>query len=101
MSLNQSSEFTILGSNVRIKSDEKNYNNAINAINILQKEVEQIKAKNSQLKDIDIAVLCALKFITAEQELDAEYKESMISLKQGVEEALNFIEKVSPGTMQV
>jgi hypothetical protein len=99
MSINQNLEFNILGCNVRIKSDDKNNINAQTAIDLLNTEIESIKRINPSLKDVDVAVLSALKLATKSLEIESEYKENVFALKSGIEDALNFVEQVSPGTM--
>lgn len=93
-------EYNILGSQVRLKKDDEKSNIALRAIEVLQKEIEQIKSSSSNLKDIDIAVLCALKLASEKIEVEDEYKENILSLRGGIVDALDFIEEVSPGTMQ-
>lgn len=93
-------EYNILGCNVRIKKDEADRDNALKAIEIVNKEIEKMRSQNSKLKDIDVAVLIALKFASDKSEIESEYKESMFSLKAGVTDALNFIEEVSAGSVQ-
>jgi cell division protein ZapA (FtsZ GTPase activity inhibitor) len=97
---NEGLEYNILGCNVRIKKDEAERDNALKAIEIVNKEIEKMRLQNSKLKDIDVAVLMALKFASEKSEIETEYKENIFSLKAGVNEALSFIEEVSPGSMQ-
>ena len=94
-SKNQSLEYNILGCPIRIKSDEKNNKNAIQAINLLNEEITLLKTKNPNLKDIDVAVLSALNIATKSIEIDSEYRENVFALRSGVEDALSFVEKVS------
>lgn len=101
MSINQNLEFNILGSSVRIKSNDENNINAQAAIDLLNNEISSIKSTNPNLKDIDVAVLSALKLATKSLEIESEYKENVFALKNGVEDALSFVEKVSPGSMNV
>lgn len=100
MSMNQSSEFNILGCSIRIKTDEENNNKALKAVSLLNDEISKLKKSNSKLKDVDVAVLGALSLATKLLEKDEEYKVNVFALKTGVEDALNFIEEVSPGSMQ-
>jgi cell division protein ZapA (FtsZ GTPase activity inhibitor) len=97
---NEGLEYNILGCNVRIKKDEAERDNALKAIEFVNKEIEKMRLQNSKLKDIDVAVLMALKFASEKSEIETEYKENIFSLKAGVNEALSFIEEVSPGSMQ-
>ena len=99
--MNKSLEFNILGSIVRIKSDGDNDNKAQKAVDMILKEVDEMRRLNTSLKDIDVAVLCALKMASKSLDIEDEYKENVFALKSGIEDALNFVEEVSPGTMQV
>lgn len=97
---NEGFEYNILGCNVRIKEDETEKDNALKAIETVNKEIEKLKRANSKLSDLDVAVLVSLKLASEKQEVEKEYKENIFSLRSGVSEALNFIEEVSPGSMQ-
>lgn len=93
-------EYNILGCNVRIKPEEADQDNAKSAIELVLSEIEQLRNSNSKLKDLDLAVLAALKIASAHNNLEAEYKDNVFALRSGITDALNFIEEVSPGTMQ-
>ena len=93
-------EYNILGSTVRVKAEEAESSNALRAIEILQKEIQNVQTSNPKLKEIDVAVLAALKLASEVASLEIEYKDSITSLKSGVVDALNFIEEVSPGPMR-
>ena len=99
MSTNQT-EYNILGCTVRVKSDGDN-TKALETINLLQVEIDKVKAVNPTLKYGDIAVLSALNLAGSLISTEAEYKDSIFTLKAGVEDALKFVEQVSPGSMQV
>ena len=92
---NQSLEYNILGCVVRIKADENNNKNAEKAIELLNNEIMSLKSHNPKLKDIDVAVLSALKLASNSLDIEAEYKENVFALKSGIEDALNFVEQVS------
>lgn len=97
---NQSLEYNILGCVVRVKPDENNNKNAQRAVDLLNDEIVSLKKQNPQLKDIDVAVLSALKLASGSLDLEAEYKENVFALKSGIEDALNFVEQVSTGTSE-
>ena len=101
MTINQNLEFNILGCSIRIKSDEENNTKAKQAVDLLNDEISNLKKLNPSLKDTDVAVLSALNLATKFLEKDDEYKENVFALKAGIEDALNFVEEVSPGSMQV
>ncbi|MEX0798563.1 MAG: cell division protein ZapA [Bacteriovoracaceae bacterium] len=97
---NEGLEFNILGCQVRIKSDEARDKQAKQAVNIVNQEIENLKKSNPKLKDMDCAVLTALKLASEKLDVETEYKETASALKAGITDALDFIEEVSPGSMQ-
>lgn len=97
---NETVDYNILGSHVRLKSDHENHEKALCAIKTLQSEIENIQSSSPKLKDIDVAVLAALNLASKNHELEKEFKESVLSLRGGIQDALGLIEEVSPGTMQ-
>lgn len=97
---NEGLEYNILGCPVRIKPEEDNSSNAQLAVDLVNKEIEQLRSKNSALKDTEVAVLIALKFAAEKLDVESEYKENVFALRSGINDALNFIEEVSPGSMQ-
>lgn len=97
---NEGLEYNILGCPVRLKPDEGSSSNAQSAVDLVNKEIEQLRSKNPALKDVETAVLIALKFASEKIEIESEYKENVFALRSGINDALNFIEEVSPGSMQ-
>lgn len=97
---NKGLEFNILGSQVRLSAHESEDTKAKLAVDLVQSEVEKLKGQNSRLKDTDIAVLVALKMATEKLSVEEDFKDSVTSLKTGINEALEFIEVVSPGSIQ-
>lgn len=97
--MNQNLEFNILGCNVRVKSNDENNMNALAAVDLLNEEISSLKRTNPQLKEIDVAVLSALKLATKSLDIESEFKENVFALKSGIEDALSFVEQVSPGSM--
>ena len=97
---NEGLEFNILGCQIRIKQDEARDEQAKRAVDIVNQEIESLKKQNPNLKDLDCGVLAALKISSAKLDVEKEFKETTLSLKAGINDALDFIEEVSPGTMQ-
>ena len=92
---NQGLEYNILGCVVRVKADDKDNKNAQLAVNALNDEINSLKSKNPNIKDIDAAVLSALNIANKSLQVNSEYKENIFALRSGVEDALKFIEEVS------
>ncbi|MCO4753990.1 MAG: cell division protein ZapA [Bacteriovoracaceae bacterium] len=97
---NEGLEFNILGCQIRIKQDEARDEQAKQAVDIVNQEIESLRKLNPNLKDLDCAVLAALKLASGKIDVEKEYKETTLALKAGINDALDFIEEVSPGTMQ-
>jgi cell division protein ZapA (FtsZ GTPase activity inhibitor) len=97
---NDGLEYNILGCPIRIKKEEGDSSIAKHAVDLVNKEIEQLKSKNANLKDLEVAVLVALKYASRTLEIENEYKENVFSLRSGIQDALSFIEEVSPGSMQ-
>ena len=97
---NDQTEYNILGCSIRVKSNENNDTKAAKAVEIVMNEIEKMRSSNPSLKDCDIADLSALNVATKYLDKDNEFKESIFTLKAGVEGALKFVEEVSPGSLQ-
>ena len=97
---NEGLEFNILGCQIRIKQDEARDEQAKQAIDIVNQEIETLKRSNPKIKDMDCAVLAALKLASEKIDVENDYKETAKALKAGITDALDFIEEVSPGSMQ-
>lgn len=100
MSTNQT-EFNILGCTIRLKSGEDNDTKALKAIDLLNEEIQKVRNMSPTLKESDLAVLSALNIASMCLDTKSEYKDNVFALKSGVEDALKFVEEVSPGSMQV
>lgn len=98
---NKQMEFNILGCSIRIKSDENNDRKAQEAMNLVNEEIHKLKNARPGLRDTDIAVLSALNLASKLLSTEGDFKDDIFALKLGVEDALKFVEKVSPGTMQI
>lgn len=97
MSVNQSSEHNILGCNIRISADADNNAKALASVNLLREEIMALREQKPGMRDIDLAVMSALRIATKLQDVEADFKESVQNLKLGMEDAMEFIEQVSPG----
>jgi cell division protein ZapA (FtsZ GTPase activity inhibitor) len=59
----------------------------------------QLREDRPGLRDIDLAVMSALRIASKLQAVEEDFKENIFALKSGVEDALGYIEQVSPGTV--
>lgn len=97
MSVNHNSEHNILGCNIRISADNENNEMALASVNLLREEIMKLREQRPGMREIDLAVMSALRIASKLQEVEADFKNSMIDLKTGVEDAMEYIEQVSPG----
>ncbi|MAZ48362.1 MAG: hypothetical protein CME65_07355 [Halobacteriovoraceae bacterium] len=97
MSVNQNSEHNILGCNVRISADNNNNEMALASVKLLKEEILKLREQKPGLREIDLAVMSALRIASRLQEVEADFKNSISDLKSGVEDAMEYIEQVSPG----
>lgn len=97
---NKGLAFNILGTQVKLSENETEDIKAKKAVELVEKEIVSLRKKNSKLKDNDIAVLVALSLATKNIDIEEDFKQSVRSFKVGITDALDFIEEVSPGSMQ-
>lgn len=93
MTVKPSLEFSILGCSVRLKAGEKTNIDAKLSVELVEKEIETLREKNPDLKDVELAVLSALKFASESLETEAEFKQSIFALKTKVERAIGIADK--------
>ena len=93
MTENQDLEFNILGCLVRAKPASEDHIDAASSVNLVIKEIDDLRQKNPNLKDVELAVLTSLKFATQTLEIDAEFKENIFALKSQVDDVLKVVEK--------
>lgn len=92
-------EYNILGSKVRVKANDEEKASAQKAIALVESEISQLKESSSHLSELDIAILAALKLASKSCDLEAEFRENVLALKDGIQDALGVIEEVSPGKL--
>ena len=86
--MSQDIEFNVLGCKVRLRPDQNDSHNAKAVIDLVNAEVQQLKASRPQLRDTDVAVLVALKMATEKMQLADEYKQNIFKLEESLETAL-------------
>jgi cell division protein ZapA len=86
--MSQDVEFNVLGCKVRVRPDQNDSQNAKAVIDLVNAEIEQLKASRPQLRDTDVAVLVALKLATDKMQLEDEYKHNIFKLEESLETAL-------------
>jgi cell division protein ZapA (FtsZ GTPase activity inhibitor) len=87
-------EYNILGSVVRFPHDE-GADEAKKVVDLVISEINQIKQQKPNLKDIDVAVLAALKFASHKQENSADLTKTIGSVRKDVNEALEILSELS------
>lgn len=93
-------DFDVLGLNIKLKAgDDNNSVNPEEVIQLVRAESEKIFASNPTLAVDKVAVLVALKLAEDKLKLDKEYRENIEKLHVSAEDALQYIEEVSPTTV--
>jgi|SRR5690606_23212234 len=77
-------EYNILGAKVRVTEEDSQNEKAQKAIDYVLQEASSLRKNNSSLKDQDIAVLVALKLATKCLDVEKEYKDNVLLLKDEV-----------------
>ena len=88
MTESQEKEFNVLGCKVKYRPLQNDSQNAKAFIELVLREIEELKSKRPMLRDTDVAVLVALKLATEKIELEDEYKSNILKLEESLEMAL-------------
>jgi cell division protein ZapA len=88
MTESQEKEFNVLGCKVKYRPLQNDSQNAKAVIELVLREIEELKSKRPMLRDTDVAVLVALKLATEKIELEDEYKSNILKLEESLEMAL-------------
>ena len=88
MTESQEKEFNVLGCKVKYRPLKNDSQNAKVVIELVLREIEELKSKRPMLRDTDVAVLVALKLATEKIELEDEYKSNILKLEESLEMAL-------------
>lgn len=88
MTESQEKEFNVLGCKVTLRPEQSDSHNAKAVVDLVQREVEELKSKRPMLRDTDVAVLVALKMATEKIQIEDEYKANILKLEESLEMAL-------------
>jgi cell division protein ZapA (FtsZ GTPase activity inhibitor) len=88
MTQSQEQEFDVLGCKVTCKPERHDSHNAKAVIDLVLREIEDLRLKRPKLRDTDVAVLVALKLATEKLQLEDEYKANILKLEESLETAL-------------
>jgi cell division protein ZapA len=88
MTESQEQEYNVLGCKVKYRPLQNDSQNAKVVIELVLREIEELKSKRPMLRDTDVAVLVALKLATEKIELEDEYKSNILKLEESLEMAL-------------
>lgn len=93
--------YEVLGHTLRLKRDESLAGiTPSEVVGYVQTEISAILKKSPQLSESQIAVLVALKIAGDKLALEKEYRENVNLFKSEANEALRYIEEISPSTRQ-
>lgn len=88
MTESQEKEFDVLGCKVTYKPERDDSHNARAVIELVLREIEDLRLKRPKLRDTDVAVLVALKIATDKLQLEDEYKRNILKLEESLQAAL-------------
>lgn len=88
MTQSQEQEFDVLGCKVKYRPEHNESQNAKAVIDLVQREVSELKSKRPMLRDTDVAVLVALKMATEKMQIEDEFKANILKLEESLEMAL-------------
>lgn len=88
-------EFNILGCRVRLKEEGDKLKSALKARDLVIAEVEQTSRKAPTLKDLDVAVLTALKLANRLVEIEQDYQHDIEDLDKLVTKTLGELRETS------
>lgn len=88
MTQSQEQEFDVLGCKVTYKPERNDSQIAKAVIELVLREIEELRIKRPKLRDTDVAVLVALKLATEKLHLEDEYKANILKLEESLEMAL-------------
>jgi cell division protein ZapA len=91
MTQSQEKEFNVLGCKVKYRPEQNDSENPRTVIELVLREVEELKLARPLLRDTDVAVLVALKMATEKMKLENEYKLNILKLELSLESALQAI----------
>lgn len=88
MTQSQEQVFDVLGCKVTYKPERNDSQIAKAVIELVLREIEELRIKRPKLRDTDVAVLVALKLATEKLHLEDEYKANILKLEESLEMAL-------------
>lgn len=91
MTQSQEKEFNVLGCKVKYRPEQNDSQTAKAVIDLVIREVEELKLKRPMLRDTDVAVLVALKMATEKMQIEDEYKTNILKLEESLETALQAV----------
>lgn len=92
MTQSQEQEFDVLGCKVKYLPEHNESQNAKAVIDLVLREVSELKSKRPMLRDTDVAVLVALKIATEKMQVEDDFKANILKLEESLEMALQGID---------
>jgi cell division protein ZapA (FtsZ GTPase activity inhibitor) len=96
MTVKREGEQNILGCTIRFNSNDESGEKAQKAFELLENQINTLRAEKPALRDLDIAVLAALNLSLDKIEMESEYKDSVLSLKKELQDVIEFVGSQSP-----
>ena len=88
MTHSQDMEFNVLGCKVKLRPEQNDSDTARAVVDLVMKEIQDLKTARPGLRDTDVAVLVALKMATEKTQIEDEYKKNIFKLEESLESAL-------------
>ncbi len=92
-------EFDVLGYSIKLKPSEENSLSPSEIIEYVRERAEKIQDTNPNLDRGQVAILVALGLAVEKKNLEKDFRDNVENLQLSANDALNFIEEVSPTSL--
>jgi cell division protein ZapA (FtsZ GTPase activity inhibitor) len=93
--LSQEIDVEVLGCRIKIRPEDNERDVARAVVQLVQKEVAELKKARPEMRSTDVAVLVALKMATEKVKLEQEFKTTVLRLEGSMEQAMSQLQQQS------
>ncbi|MFP5492560.1 MAG: cell division protein ZapA [Bacteriovoracia bacterium] len=93
--LSQEIDVEVLGCRIKIRPEDNERDVARAVVQLVQKEVAELKLARPEMRSTDVAVLVALKMATEKVKLEQEFKTTVLRLEGSMEQAMSQLQQQS------
>jgi cell division protein ZapA (FtsZ GTPase activity inhibitor) len=93
--LSQEIDVEILGCRIKTRPEDNERDVARAVVQLVQKEVAELKKSRPEMRSTDVAVLVALKMATEKVKLEQEFKTTVLRLEGSMEQAMSQLQQQS------